>query len=261
MVHRKKGACCSGVDADGGRFLRKIGVVILRGSALLVGVKPRYKLDEATTVGGDKLALFEQDGMYSISCNGQELMHSKANASELLLGEVGVAKIQAGNAARVLVGGLGLGFTLQAALEKTGSDTTVEVVELLPEVVEWNRSHLKDLNDAAVEDPRVEVRVMDAGKLIREAKPQTYDSIMLDLDNGPVAMVAKENASMYSVEGIRRINTILKPKGRVVFWSAGKDPKFANRLSRNGFRVKAVPAKVHERAKRAAYMLYVGDKI
>jgi len=235
-------------------------VVIWRGSGLLNGVKPRIKLAEATTLNGDAIALFEQDGMYSISCNGQELMHSKANSSELMLGKLGVANIKAGSQTRVLIGGLGLGFTLQAALENVGPETTIEVVELLQEVVDWNYAQLKDLNAGAVEDSRVEVRVMDAGELIRDAKSGTYDAIMMDLDNGPVAMVAKENASLYSVSGIRRIHTILKPRGRVVFWSAGKDPAFETRLKRNGFRVKAVPAKVHERAKRAAYMLYVGDR-
>ena len=126
---------------------------------------------------------------------------------------------------------------------------------------EWNRNYMQSLNGALVDDPRVEIRISNASTLIRKAKPGTYDSIMLDVDNGPVAMVAKNNFSLYSNTGLRAIRSALKPRGRVIFWSARPEPMFEPRFERVGFKVKAVPAKVHERAKRAAYMLYVGYKL
>ncbi|WOO40310.1 spermine synthase [Rubellicoccus peritrichatus] len=223
-------------------------------------MKPRIKLAESRTEDGKILALYSHDGAFSINVSGNELMQSKSFTSERLLGELGVAHLKSDNPARVLVGGLGLGFTLQSVLESVGPEVKVEVVELLPEVIEWNREYLKELNGALLDDPRVEVIIGDVASLIRRAKYGTYDAVMLDVDNGPVALVAKANVSLYSNSGIRSIRTALKVGGRAVFWSASPDQRFVARLERNGFQVEAVPAKIHERAKRAAYILYVVEK-
>ncbi len=207
------------------------------------------------------MSLFEHDGDYSISLDGAEIMHSRASTSEELLGQLGVERLNREQESRVLIGGLGLGCTLRTALQFSGDKTIVEVAELLPAMEEWNRDHMQTLNGALVDDPRVEIRIQNASKLIRNAKAGTYDAIMLDVDNGPVAKVAKDNFSLYSNTGLRTIRSALKPKGRVIFWSAGPEPLFEPRFGRVGFKVKAVPAKVHERAKRAAYMLYIGDRL
>jgi spermidine synthase len=224
-------------------------------------MKPHIKLAEAKTPDGGALSLFEHDGAYSISLNGQEVMHSRASTSEELLGQLGVERLNEGEASRVLIGGLGLGFTLHTALKYSGAETIVEVVELIPEVVEWNRTFMNELNGSLLDDARVEIRQENVSRLIRKAKPKSYDAIILDVDNGPVAMLAKNNFSLYSNTGLRAIREALKPKGRVVFWSAGPEPLFEPRFGRIGFKVTAVPAKIHERAKRAAYMLYVGDRL
>lgn len=207
------------------------------------------------------MTLHEHDGAFSINFNGQELMHSKASASESLMGNLGTVRLDKGGAFRVLVGGLGLGFTLKNVLKSVGPRTTVEVVELIPEVVEWNRTHLKKLNGALLDDSRVRVRVEDVTTLIRNAKPESYDAILLDVDNGPVAMVAANNYSLYSNAGIDAICAALKPGGRAVIWSAGPDGKFESRLRKSGLRVKGVPAKMHERARRDACMLYVLEPV
>lgn len=220
-------------------------------------MKPRTKLAEAKSYVGGVMSLYEHDGAYSINFNSQELMHSKASASESLMGNLGTVRLDKVGAFRVLVGGLGLGFTLKNVLSCVGPRTTVEVVELIPEVVEWNRTHLKKLNGALLDDPRVKIRVEDVTTLIRNAEPESYDAILLDVDNGPVAMVAANNYSLYSNAGIEAICAALKPGGRAVVWSAGPDGKFENRLRQAGLRVKGVPAKMHERARRDAYMLYV----
>lgn len=223
-------------------------------------MKPRIKLAETKTEDGATIALYEHDKAFSMSVNGQELMHSKASASEELLGKIGVARLNRSETARVMVGGLGLGFTLRAALEGSGPKTTVEIVELLPEMIEWYRSHLEPLNGPLLQDPRVEIVSRDITSLIRKSAPETYDAIMLDVDNGPVPIVSSNNASLYSHSGIRLIRAALKPTGRVVYWSAGPEPKFEVRLRKAGFDVTALPAKVHAGARRAAYLLYIADK-
>lgn len=205
------------------------------------------------------MTLYEHDGKYCISYAGQELMHSGANASEILLGEIGVELLVDDVEARVLIGGLGLGFTLRSVLENTGPKVTVELVELLPEIVEWNRTHLKSLNGEMLDDPRVEIHGVDVVGYVRQAERARYDVILLDVDNGPVAMVSEANVSLYSNSGLRWLRGSLKPEGRVVFWSAGPDLRFEDRLKRAGFRVSKVPAKVHAGSKRAAYLLYVAN--
>jgi spermidine synthase len=223
-------------------------------------MKPRIKLGEVKTSDGERMSLYEHDGTFSISLNGQELMHSKANVSECLLGQLGVARLKGGIAARVLVGGLGLGFTLRSVLEAVGSETMVELVELIPEVIEWNRAHLQGLNGSLLEDPRVIIRAEDVTKVIREAEAGSYDVILLDVDNGPIAMVAKTNRSLYSNYGIGTLRAVLKPDARAVFWSAGPDRKFEVRLRKGGFKVKVVPAKMNDGSRRPSYVLYVADR-
>ena len=213
-----------------------------------------------TTPDGGMLALYEHDGEYSLNLNGQELMNSRAIASELLLGELGVERHAKAAAPRILVGGLGLGFTLQSVLKSAPEKAVVEVVELLPEVVSWNREYLNDLNGALLDDPRVEVKIEDVGGVIRDARPGAYDVILLDVDNGPLAMVARGNASLYSKSGIHAIRRALNRKGRAVLWSASPDKAFEERLMRQELSVQIVPAKVHAGAKRAAYVLYVADR-
>ena len=223
-------------------------------------MKPLVKLDEFSTGAGDLLTLYEHDGAYSIHFNGEGLMHSRTSASETLLGERGVARIQAGEKARVLIGGLGLGFTLRAVVDGLRAKSKIEVVELLPEIVEWNRNHLTGLNGMLVDKQRVSVRIADVTQVIRDAKPGSYNAIMLDVDNGPVAMVDENNTQLYSDEGLAMVFEALADKGRAVFWSAEADKAFEKRLRKAGFEITAVPAKTHNGAKRAAYLLYVADK-
>jgi len=128
---------------------------------------------------------------------------------------------------------------------------------MIPEVIEWNRTHLKHLNGSFLDDPRVETHTADVTRFIRKAEPATYDAILLDVDNGPVAMVSEGNASLYSRTGIRSICRALKQDGRIVFWSAGPDEQFESRLGRAGLHVEAVPVRSHETARCASYRLFV----
>ena len=221
-------------------------------------MKPRVKLAESTFTDGI-LSLTEHDGSYSISLDGKELMHSRANASELLLGSLGVAQLNNETDARVLIGGLGLGYTLKSVLESVGDKTTIEVAEMIPEVIEWNRSYLKNLNGSLLDHSQVETRLADVTQLIQEAEPHTYDAILLDVDNGPNAMVADSNASLYSKNGIRSICRALKKEGRLIVWSAGPDHGFEKRMGHAGLQVETVRAKAHAGAKSPSHFLFLGD--
>jgi spermidine synthase len=223
-------------------------------------MKPRILLAESTTPDGAPMSLYEHDGAYSISFKGQELMHSKASASELLLGKLGIERHIKKPQPRIMIGGLGLGFTLQTVLAGLGADAKVDVVELVPQVVRWNRAFLRDLNGALLDDPRVNVIEADVVKLIKKGEAQSYDAMILDVDNGPTGMVKASNDTLYSHSGLRAVRKMLQVGGRAAFWSAGDDPHFKARMEKVGFRVGHVRAKIHERSKRAAYVIYVADR-
>ncbi|RME70310.1 MAG: spermine synthase, partial [Verrucomicrobia bacterium] len=161
---------------------------------------------------------------------------------------------------RILIGGLGLGFTLRRVLETTGDGARIDVVELIPAVIDWNRTHLRQLNGECLDDPRVSVIEGDVAKVIEKAAPETWDAILLDVDNGPVAMVHRGNARLYSSSGITRIMRVLRPGGRLAVWSAGISEGFEKRLTGWGLSVKTVRAKLHPGAKSHGCLIYVADK-
>ena len=222
-------------------------------------MKPNLKLAEAATPDGARLTLHEHDGTYCIRINTEKLMHSSIHASERLLGELAVAPFLSRAHPSVLIGGLGLGFTLRSVLEKLGPKSTVHVAELIPAVVAWNREFLSGLNGALLDDPRVEIFVADVWNVIAQAGRARYDAVLLDIDNGPAAMVQKRNSRLYDRDGLHRIATVLKPGGRLVVWSARPDRGFGERLADAGYTVQVVPAKLHSHAKRCAYTLFVAD--
>ncbi|HLP01188.1 MAG TPA: hypothetical protein VK163_04120 [Opitutaceae bacterium] len=224
-------------------------------------MKPHRLLAETRLPSGAALTLHEHDGSFCIRLGGRELMHSKAAASELALGEVGMAKLACGKPATVLIGGLGLGFTLRRVLELSGPEVAVEVAELLPEVVAWNREHLGTLNGKLLDETRVTMRVGDVFEIVRRAAPTSYAAILLDIDNGPSAMVQAANARLYDARGLRLLATALAAGGRLVVWSAGEDRAFERRLAQAGFRVQTVPVKIHAGARQAAGRLFAGDKV
>jgi len=221
-------------------------------------MKPHLKLAETITPDGARLSLHSHDNHFCIRVNGQDLMHSATASSELQLGELATEGLQA-RPARILIGGLGLGFTLKAVLEKSGPDLAVEVAELFPAVVEWNRTFLAGLNGALLADPRVKILVEDVAHALSRASA-SYDAVLLDIDNGPTAMVQANNAGHYRAQGIQRIARALKPGGRAAIWSARPDHAFETRLARAGFTVKSVPAKLYATAKKDTYTIYLAVK-
>ena len=223
-------------------------------------MKPHITLAETMTPDGKSMALVEHDGDFSMRVDGRDLMHSSVSASELHLGEIAVEQLRGATEGRVLIGGLGMGFTLKSVLAGVGKNIAVEAVELIPEVVEWNRTFMKDLNGKLLDDPRVTVVTRDVYALLNRSKPNTYDAILLDIDNGPTAMVQKGNARLYTRQGLQQIRRALKAGGRVAIWSASVDTQFEARMKSMNFRIEAVPARLHKNARRSTYTIYVADK-
>ncbi|HEY8994045.1 MAG TPA: hypothetical protein VIM71_05250 [Lacunisphaera sp.] len=224
-------------------------------------MKPNITLAETKTPNGARMTLVEHDGSYCIRVNGQQLMHSAVSTSEIELGKLGCEKQpNRGAATRVLIGGLGLGFTLKSVLEHTGPKAVVHVCELFPEIVAWNRTFLAKLNGGSLADQRVTVLEQDVRTVIYRAVRSPYDAIVLDIDNGTTAMVKNENNALYGENGLRQIFLALRAGGRAAIWSACPDAVLEKRLKQAGFEVKAVPAKLYAQAKRAAYMIYLADR-
>jgi spermidine synthase len=222
-------------------------------------MKPFRTLAETTAPDGGRLTLHEHDGEYFMKLNGRQLMSSTSTSSEILLAKLACENLLRHPHARILIGGLGLGFSLKAVLSLVGKKAEVHVAELLPEVIEWNREFLMNLNGAVLDDHRVQIFAEDVARLIRRAQAERYDAILLDVDNGPTSLVQAGNYRLYSRRGFQRIAAALQPGGRVAFWSAIDEESFGEALARAGFRVHVVDAKSHERAKRFEHRIYVGE--
>jgi spermidine synthase len=223
-------------------------------------MKPFRTLAEMRTPDGSRLTLHEHDGEHFMKLNGRQLMSTSSTASELLLAQEACARIASTDDARVLIGGLGLGFTLKRVLDLVGPAARVQVAELLAEVVAWNRDLLGGVNGKLLQDARVEVLVADVFAVIRRAGPAHYDAIMLDVDNGPTSFVQTRNSRIYNRRGLGLIFRALKPGGRVAFWSAVDEPDFQRTLVRAGFGVDVWPAKAHDRARQSPHRIYVAER-
>jgi spermidine synthase len=223
-------------------------------------VQPFLTIAEAETAEGAKLTLHRRGQEFFLRVNGQALMGTNAPESERMLAELGCAGLRGKRGVRVLIGGLGFGFTLRAVLELLGEDGLVEVAELLPEVVAWNREHLAEVNGLLVDEPRVRMVLGDVYELMLKGEAERYDAILLDVDNGPVAMVQEGNGRMYQADGLAMIGRVLKPGGCVAFWSASGDPAFVRRLAKAGFAVQVEAVKAYAQAKRKVHTIFLGRR-
>jgi spermidine synthase len=208
-------------------------------------MKPYERLGEARTPNGTVLALYRHDGAYLIRADGVELMSTRRHLSEDRLAEVACARLADVPNARVLIGGLGLGFTLRAALRYVRADAEVVVAELLAEVIEWNADPRYGLSVDAMSDPRVSVVHDDVVNVLR-ASPGAFDAIMLDTDNGPDGMLMSENAPLYARHGIGVTVAALRPGGSIAYWSVGDDPGFAGALRAARLRVETLRVRAHD---------------
>ena len=210
-------------------------------------LKQLERLGEARTPNGTLIALYRHDGAYLIRADGVELMSTRRHLSEDRLAEVACAPLRDRPQIRVLIGGLGLGFTLRAALRQLRDDAEVVVAELVPEVVAWNADPRYGLSVDAMNDPRVRVVHDDVINVLR-GNPNAFDAIMLDTDNGPDGMLMSENATLYAARGIGVTRAALRAGGSVVYWSVGDDPKFADELGSAGLDVRTLRVRAHDTA-------------
>jgi spermidine synthase len=208
--------------------------------------------------GGQELRLTSEEGYFVLTLGHVPLMSSAAHHSEEHLAEVGCEGLAERPHARVLVGGLGMGYTLRAALDRTPSTSRIVVAELVPAVVRWNRGPLADLADRPLEDPRTELVAGDVVAYV-ESGPEPFDAILLDTDNGPDDFTAKGNARLYAPAGLARLRQALRPGGRLVVWSAYQCPAFVHDLRRAGFEPSVVKAKARGH-KGGRHTLYVGRR-
>ena len=221
-------------------------------------MKTTTTLASCRTPEGTLLVLQQHDGQHFLKIGGVQLMSTTAAASEQRMAELACAALPA--RPRVLIGGLGFGFTLRRVLELCPQDASVVVAELLPEVVAWNREFLIEVNGRLLDDLRVHVHTGDVGELIAGCGPARYHAILLDVDNSPDPLVQQGNARLYAAGGLVRTRAALHPGGRVVFWSANRDSEFAKSLERVFKKVECVGAKAYPQAKRFTHTLFVADR-
>ena len=192
--------------------------------------------------GGDELRLLRRGAEFSIKLGNNELMNSRLSATEQALATIACEKIQARRRPRILIGGLGMGFTLRAALVVLGQQAHIIVAELVPAVVAWARGPMAEVFGNSLTDPRVHIREADVGDLIGSGR-SAYDAILLDVDNGPEGMTREANDRLYDLDGLAAAYMALRPGGVLAIWSSRPDPKFTQRLRKTGFAVVENPVR------------------
>ncbi len=206
-------------------------------------MKPRKKLAESTTPDGGLMVLFQHDRDFLIEVNGEQLMVSRHHESELELARLGCAHLVGRPQPAVLIGGLGMGYTLRQALDLVGPEAELVVGELMAAVVDWNRRYLGELNGHPLADPRVVLEAGDVIGLLNRSRAR-FDAILLDIDNGPRAMTDAANNRLYAYSGIVACQRALRKKGTLAVWSAEPSRDYEDQLLSCGFHVRRyrVPA-------------------
>jgi len=209
---------------------------------------------------GGVLRLTQRGDDFSIHLQGVrgELMNNRMYSSEEALAELGCAHIKNTTNAKVIVGGLGMGYTLASALKATTESSQVIVAELVPDVVEWNKGPLGECAGMPLDNKRAEVYLGDVAELFKTNKP-TYDAVLLDADNGPEGFTHADNGNLYSLESLISIKQSLRPKGMLAIWSSWHDPKFTQQLKKARFEVENKTVRAHK-GKGSRHTIYLAKK-
>jgi spermidine synthase len=210
--------------------------------------------------GGGEISLHRRGDEFSIRVDGLELMNSLSHESEDALGRFACSKIADRAEPRVLIGGLGMGFTLASALRQLGPRARVTIAEIVPSVVAWNREHLSELAGRPLEDERVAVREEDVALILKRERG-AYDAIVLDVDNGPEGFTQRGNSWLYSRDGLNASHSALRPRGVLAVWSVAPDDLFTKRLRRSGFEVEEVRMRSKGRHGSARHTIWLGEKL
>jgi spermidine synthase len=219
---------------------------------------PRILLGTALIPGTDQeMRLYQSGDLFSIKIPGRgDLMNSRMHGSEKALADLACAQLGGNESPRLLIGGLGMGFTLAAALRAIGPAAEVVVAELVPEVVTWNRTLMGAPAGHPLADRRASVYVGDVSDVIRR-EAGGFDAILLDVDNGPEALVRRENDWLYHADGLRAARAALRPRGVLAVWSAGADRAFGKRLQQAGFTVREHVVRPHRAGKGPRHHIWV----
>ena len=221
---------------------------------------PWCLIDTAEIPGeGSELRLKRRGTEFSIMLGAIELMNSRLSGSEEALAKVSCRRIQSRQRPQVLIGGLGMGFTLRAALAELGSDAQITVAELVPAVVAWARGPMAEVFGDSLADPRVIIREVDVGHLISSSR-STYDAILLDVDNGPEGLTRRSNNRLYDMAGLSAAEAALTPGGILGVWSSAPDRNFTHRLHRAGFTVDEVKVRANGTRGGARHVIWIVTK-
>jgi spermidine synthase len=220
---------------------------------------PRVLIDTAQVPGGGELRLMRRGEELSIMLGANELMNSRLSGSEEALAGLAWERISRRRPTAMLIGGLGMGFTLRAALRLLPSDAQVTVAELVPAIVRWARGPMAELFGGSLDDPRVSVAMADVADLIDSAGA-AFDAILLDVDNGPDGLTREENDRLYALPGLRRARAALRPGGVLAVWSSAPDAAFTRRLGAAGFAVEEVPVRARGGRKGARHLIWLAQK-
>ena len=219
-------------------------------------MKPQIKLATAQTPDGGEMELYQHDRDFLIKINGQALMNSRHHESEQELARLGCANLSGRRAPRVLIGGLGMGYTLRQTLDMLGPTAQVVVSEFLTAVVDWNRAYLKDLNGNALDDKRTDIVTGNIFQLLSQSTHQ-FDAILLDVDNGPNAITDSGNQRLYSPMGIQACRRALRKQGSLAIWSSEPSQVFEQLLISCGFKVRRYRAKAYQGGNAKPFFIWV----
>jgi spermidine synthase len=219
-------------------------------------MKPRVKVATARTPDGGEMVLYRHDRDFSILINDEDLMHSRRHESELELARLGCGHLVGREESSILIGGLGMGYTLRQALDMLSPTAHVVVGELLSAVVEWNQEFFGELNSQPLEDERVDLKTGDIVELISRSK-NIFDAILLDIDNGPDAMTYSGNQRLYSYEGILACRRALRKNGCLAVWSAKPSKNFEQLLMSCNFHVRRFRVPAYKGSKSQSHFIWV----
>jgi spermidine synthase len=218
---------------------------------------PWVRLDTANIPdGGGELRLMQRGAEFSIMIGSNELMNSRLSGSEEALASLSAAQLAGRAKPNVLIGGLGMGFTLRAALAEFGQDATITVAELVPAVVAWAQGPMQPVFGDCLDDPRAKIHEGDVGALILAGR-KGFDAILLDVDNGPEGLTRESNDGLYTMRGLGAAFAALRPGGVLAVWSSGPNAAFTQRLAKAGFTVEEVKVKAHRGRSGAKHVIWI----
>jgi spermidine synthase len=224
-------------------------------------VIPWSLIDTARVPGGDgELRLMRRGAEFAITLGQNQLMNSRLSGSEQALATIACGRIKSLERPHLLIGGLGMGFTLRAALAVLGTGARIVVAELIPAVITWARGPMAEIFGDSLTDPRVSVREADVAELIR-SRASAYDAILLDVDNGPDALARDANNALYDLKGLRAAYAALCPSGVLAVWSSGPDLKFTKRLRDAGFGVEEVKVRANGSRGGARQIIWIATRV